>query len=44
MIQYVQKKFNGQHEITIGVEFLSKNVDVDEKIVRVQVWDTVTSQ
>lgn len=41
LIQYTQRKFRGEHEITIGCEFMAKNIIVDEKNIRVQVWDTV---
>ena len=41
LIQYTQKKFRGEHEITIGCEFMAKNIIVNDKNVRIQVWDTV---
>jgi GTPase SAR1 family protein len=41
LIQYTQRKFRGEHEITIGCEFMAKNIIVNEKNIRVQVWDTV---
>ncbi len=41
LTQYVQKKFKIDHEITIGVEFLAKNIQINNKLLRLQVWDTV---
>ena len=41
LIQYTQNKFRGEHEITIGCEFLAKNIVHNEKNIRIQVWDTV---
>jgi Ras-related protein Rab-2A len=41
LIQFTQKKFKLEHEITIGVEFMAKNIIIDDKILRIQVWDTV---
>ncbi len=44
MLQFTQKKFKKDHELTIGVEFGARNVtSEDNKIFRVQVWDTVKS-
>lgn len=40
-MQFAQKKFKSDHEITIGVEFGAKNISVgDDKIYRIQIWDT----
>ena len=33
-------KFNPDHEITIGCEFLTKNLSVKDRTVRIQIWDT----
>lgn len=40
LIQYTQRKFKSEHEITIGVEFMAKNIIIDGKNIRIQVWDT----
>jgi Ras-related protein Rab-2A len=40
-LQFTDNKFRNQHEITIGVEFGTKNIVIDGKVVKVQVWDTV---
>ena len=38
--RYTYGKFNPEHEITIGCEFMAKNIQVNDRSVRVQIWDT----
>ena len=33
-------KFNPEHEVTIGCEFMGKNIQINERSVRIQLWDT----
>lgn len=40
MNQYVNKKFTNQYKATIGADFLTKEVMIDEKLVTMQIWDT----
>lgn len=40
MNQYVNKKFSSQYKATIGADFLTKEVMVDDQIVTLQIWDT----
>jgi Ras-related protein Rab-7A len=40
MNQYVKKKFSGSYKATIGADFLTKEVMVDDRIVTMQIWDT----
>lgn len=40
LLQFAHKKFKEDHEITIGVEFGAKNISLEDKIFRIQVWDT----
>jgi len=40
MNQYVNKKFSSQYKATIGADFLTKEVQVDERLVTMQIWDT----
>lgn len=40
MNQYVNKKFSSQYKATIGADFLTKEVMVDDKLVTMQIWDT----
>eukprot|EP00096_Caligus_rogercresseyi_P013671 TRINITY_DN629_c0_g1_i1.p1 TRINITY_DN629_c0_g1~~TRINITY_DN629_c0_g1_i1.p1 ORF type:complete len:209 (-),score=56.94 TRINITY_DN629_c0_g1_i1:260-886(-) len=40
MNQYVNKKFSNQYKATIGADFLTKEVMVDDQLVTMQIWDT----
>jgi len=40
MNQYVNKKFSNQYKATIGADFLTKDVIIDDKAVTMQIWDT----
>ncbi|KAJ8380074.1 hypothetical protein SKAU_G00008520 [Synaphobranchus kaupii] len=40
MNQYVNKKFSNQYKATIGADFLTKEVMVDDRMVTMQIWDT----
>ena len=37
MNQYVNKKFNNQYKATIGADFLTKEVMIDDRLVTTQV-------
>ena len=41
LLQFSQGKFKADHQITIGVEFGAKNLTINNKIYRIQIWDTV---
>ena len=39
---YVKRDFKTDHNATIGVEFGSKNIQLDEETrIKLQIWDTV---
>jgi len=40
MNQYVNKKFSGQYKATIGADFLTKEVVIEDRLVTMQIWDT----
>mmetsp|Transcript_1857 Transcript_1857/g.2981 ORF Transcript_1857/g.2981 Transcript_1857/m.2981 type:complete len:180 (+) Transcript_1857:887-1426(+) len=40
MNQYVNKRFTQQYKATIGADFLTKEVMIDDKLVTLQIWDT----
>merc|ERR1711971_659466 len=40
MHQYVSKKFSNQYKATIGADFLTKEVQVEDRLVAMQIWDT----
>jgi len=41
MNQYVNNRWSDQYKATIGAEFLSKEVMIEDKLVSLQIWDTV---
>lgn len=40
MNQYVNKKFSASYKATIGADFMTKEVLVDDRLVTMQLWDT----
>ena len=40
LLQFTDNKFREQHEITIGVEFESKTIEINGKLIKIQIWDT----
>ena len=40
MNQYVNEKFSNQYNATIGSNFLTKDVIVNDQLVTMQIWDT----
>ena len=40
LLRYIHDRFNEDFHSTIGVEFGAKNIQVDGKIFRIQIWDT----
>jgi Ras-related protein Rab-7A len=40
MNQYKYKTFSNQYKATIGADFLTKEIMIDEKLVTLQIWDT----
>lgn len=38
--QFVNKKFTNQYKATIGADFLTKEMVIDDRIVTLQIWDT----
>ena len=40
MNQYVNKKFTSQYKATIGADFLTKELMIEDKLVTMQIWDT----
>lgn len=42
LIRYIKGNFSDQYHVTVGVEFATKNVAIDDKKeVKLQIWDTV---
>ena len=44
MSQFLEKKFYSIIDPTIGVEFGSKVIQVSDKIIKVQIWDTAGTE
>ncbi|KAJ6996703.1 hypothetical protein NC653_013336 [Populus alba x Populus x berolinensis] len=40
LFRYVYKKFSQQYKATIGADFVTKEVQIDDKLVTLQIWDT----
>ena len=40
-MQFIDKEFKVDSDPTIGVEFGSKTIKVDPKVIKLQIWDTV---
>ena len=40
MNQYVHRKFSSQYKATIGADFLTKEIIIDDRQVTLQIWDT----
>ncbi|KAJ0939927.1 putative small GTP-binding protein [Helianthus annuus] len=38
--RYVHKRFSQQYKATIGADFVTKELQIDDKIVTLQIWDT----
>ena len=39
-MQATKHKFESNYATTVGFEFFSFNVKFDEKVIRLQIWDT----
>jgi len=44
LTQYVYEKFSEEFQSTLGVEFAAKNAIIDNKIYRIQIWDTAGAE
>ena len=40
LLRFTQDDFKAEYQLTIGVEFGAKNLDLSNKIFRLQIWDT----
>ena len=41
LLRYVHGQFKPEYQLTIGVEFGAKNIEISSKTFRIQIWDTV---
>ena len=44
MKRVMDNEFKTEHQVTIGVEFGSYGLRINDKIVKLQIWDTVSLQ
>jgi small GTP-binding protein len=40
LLQFTDKRFQTVHDLTIGVEFGARTIQIDDLVVKLQVWDT----
>ena len=40
LLQFTDNKFRNQHELTIGVEFGAKTIQINGQNIKIQIWDT----
>lgn len=40
LLQFTDQRFRQQHDLTIGVEFGSRTVKINDKNIKLQIWDT----
>ncbi|EXB37795.1 Ras-related protein Rab7 [Morus notabilis] len=40
MNRYVHKRFSQQYKATIGADFVTKELQIDDRLVTLQIWDT----
>lgn len=42
--RFTRNEFNLESKSTIGVEFATRSIQVDSKVIKAQIWDTGTSR
>lgn len=40
LLNFTDKRFRADHDVTIGVEFGSRSIVIDGKPIKIQIWDT----
>lgn len=40
LLKFTRNQFNESHQTTLGVEYAAKNLEINGKIIRLQIWDT----
>jgi Ras-related protein Rab-2A len=41
LLQFTDKRFQPVHDLTIGVEFGARLINIDHHQIKLQIWDTV---
>jgi len=44
LLQFTDKRFQPVHDLTIGVEFGARMISIEDKQIKLQIWDTVRIQ
>jgi GTPase SAR1 family protein len=44
LLQFTDKRFQPVHDLTIGVEFGARMITIDNKPIKLQIWDTVCAR
>ena len=42
LLQFTDKRFRTQHDLTIGVEFGARPIEINNQVIKLQIWDTVS--
>lgn len=42
LLQFTDKRFQPVHDLTIGVEFGARLINIDNNQIKLQIWDTVS--
>ena len=40
LLQFTDKRFRQTHDLTIGVEFGTRTLVINDKNIKLQIWDT----
>jgi len=40
VLQFIENKTRTTHDVTIGVEFGAKTIPLNDKTIKLQIWDT----
>lgn len=40
LLQFTDKRFRAEHDMTIGVEFGHRVIDIEDQRIKLQIWDT----
>ena len=43
LLQFMDKIFHPVHDLTIGVEFEARMITIHNKLLKLQIWDTASS-
>ena len=43
LLQFTDKRFQPVHDLTIGVEFGARMINIEGKQIKLQIWDTVST-